>query len=239
MVKNTCHANLLTAEFERSGVNIENSIDLEYMNIVRESFPVGPLQCNCTILGDTDTGIGYVFDPGGDAERIMAVVESMGLKISGIIHTHAHLDHILAAGEIKRRTGAPVWLHRSDKTLWDTLEFQCKLFNIPYTPVPDPDHWIEDGEDLECGGCCIHTPGHTAGSTSFYFEDSRLLIAGDTLFQGSVGRTDFQGGNAAQLKKSIQQRIYKLDEAATVIPGHGPETTIGQEMRFNAYVRAY
>jgi len=209
------------------------------MNIVRESFPVGPLQCNCTILGDTDTGIGYVFDPGGDAERIMAVVESMGLKISGIIHTHAHLDHILAAGEIKRRTGAPVWLHRSDKTLWDTLEFQCKLFNIPYTPVPDPDHWIEDGEDLECGGCCIHTPGHTAGSTSFYFEDSRLLIAGDTLFQGSVGRTDFQGGNAAQLKKSIQQRIYKLDEAATVIPGHGPETTIGQEMRFNAYVRAY
>lgn len=209
------------------------------MNIVRESFPVGPLQCNCTILGDTDTGIGYVFDPGGDAERIMAVVESMGLKISGIIHTHAHLDHILAAGEIKRRTGAPVWLHRSDKTLWDTLEFQCKLFNIPYTPVPDPDHWIEDGEGLECGGCCIHTPGHTAGSTSFYFEDSRLLIAGDTLFQGSVGRTDFQGGNAAQLKKSIQQRIYKLDEAATVIPGHGPETTIGQEMRFNAYVRAY
>jgi hydroxyacylglutathione hydrolase len=208
------------------------------MNIVRKTFPVGPLQCNCTVMGDTESGIGYVFDPGGDADQIMATVESMGLKIIGIIHTHAHLDHILAAGEIQRQTGAPVWLHRSDKILWDSLGFQCKMFGIPYTPVPDPDHWIEDEQELECGGYCLHTPGHTPGSTSFYFEDSRLLIAGDTLFQGSVGRTDFEGGSAGVLKKSIQQRIYKLDETATVITGHGPETTIGQEMRHNAFVRA-
>jgi len=208
------------------------------MNIVRKTFPVGPLQCNCTVMGDTESAIGYVFDPGGDADQIMATVESMGLKIIGIIHTHAHLDHILAAGEIQRQTGAPVWLHRSDKILWDSLGFQCKMFGIPYTPVPDPDHWIEDEQELECGGYCLHTPGHTPGSTSFYFEDSRLLIAGDTLFQGSVGRTDFEGGSAGILKKSIQQRIYKLDETATVITGHGPETTIGQEMRHNAFVRA-
>ena len=208
------------------------------MNIVRKTFPVGPLQCNCTVMGDRETGIGYVFDPGGDANLIMATVESLGLKIIGIIHTHAHLDHILAAGEIQRQTGAPVWLHRSDKILWDSLGFQCKMFGIPYTPVPDPDHWIEDEQELECGGCCLHTPGHTPGSTSFYFEDSGLLIAGDTLFQGSVGRTDFEGGSANILKKSIQQRIYKLDETATVITGHGPETTIGQEMRYNAFVRA-
>lgn len=208
------------------------------MNIIRKTFPVGPLQCNCTILGDSESGIGYVFDPGGDAEHIMATVESMGLKIIGIIHTHAHLDHILAAGEIQRRTGAPVWLHRSDKILWDSLGFQCAMFNIPYVPVPDPDHWIEDEQELECGGSCIHTPGHTAGSTSFYFEDSRLLIAGDTLFQGSVGRTDLDGGSASELQRSIQQRLYKLDETATVITGHGPETTIGNEMRFNAFVRA-
>lgn len=208
------------------------------MNIVRKTFPVGPLQCNCTVMGDTESGIGYVFDPGGDADQIMATVESMGLKIIGIIHTHAHLDHILAAGEIQRQTGAPVWLHRSDKILWDSLGFQCKMFGIPYTPVPDPDHWIEDEQELECGGYCLHTPGHTPGSSSFYFEDSRLLIAGDTLFQGSVGRTDFEGGSAGLLKKSIQQRIYKLDETATVITGHGPETTIGQEMRHNAFVRA-
>lgn len=208
------------------------------MNIIRKTFPVGPLQCNCTIIGDSETGTGYVFDPGGDAQRIMATVESMGLKIIGIIHTHAHLDHILAAGEIQRQTGAPIWVHQSDKFLWDTVEIQCRMFGVPYTPVPDPDHWIEDEQTLECGGYCIHTPGHTPGSTSFYFETSRLLIAGDTLFQGSIGRTDFEGGDAGLLKKSIQQRIYKLDESSTVITGHGPETTIGQEMRFNAFVRA-
>ncbi len=208
------------------------------MNIIRKTFPVGPLQCNCTIIGDTETGIGYVFDPGGDADRIMATVKAMGLKIIGIIHTHAHLDHILAAGEINKKTGAPIWVHRSDMFLWDSVEMQCRMFGVPYTPVPSPDHWIEDEQDLECGGCCIHTPGHTPGSTSFYFEDSSLLIAGDTLFQGSIGRTDFEGGDSGLLIKSIQQRIYKLDETATVITGHGPETTIGQEMRFNAFVRA-
>lgn len=208
------------------------------MNIVRKSFPVGPLQCNCTVIGDTETGIGYVFDPGGDAARIMATVENLGLKIVGIIHTHAHLDHILAAGEIRKQTGAPVWLHRSDKNLWDSLEMQCRMWGVPYSPVGDPDHWIEDEQDLECGGNCIHTPGHTPGSTSFYFEGASLLIAGDTLFMGSVGRTDFPGGDMGQLKKSIQQKIYRLDESAVVVPGHGPETSIGREMRSNAFVRA-
>jgi hydroxyacylglutathione hydrolase len=223
----------LSVDFQRNSCNIRAN-----MNIVRKTFPVGPLQCNCTVIGDTETGIGYVFDPGGDAARIMATATELGIKIVGIIHTHAHLDHILAAGEIHKLTGAPIWLNRSDRFLWDTLELQCRMWGIPYSPVPDPDHWIEDEQDLECGGCCIHTPGHTPGSTSFYFEDSSLLIAGDTLFQGSVGRTDFEGGDAALLKKSIQQRIYKLDESAAVITGHGPETTIGQEMRFNAFVRA-
>jgi len=208
------------------------------MNIVRKSFPVGPLQCNCTVIGDTESGIGYVFDPGGDANRIMATVEALGLKIVGIIHTHAHLDHILAAGEIRQRTGAPVWLHRGDKSLWDSLEMQCRMWGVPYSPVGDPDHWIEDEQELECGGNCLHTPGHTQGSTSFYFEDASLLIAGDTLFMGSVGRTDFPGGDMGQLKKSIQQKLYRLDEAAVVVPGHGPETSIGREMRHNAFVRA-
>ncbi len=208
------------------------------MSTIRQSFPVGPLQCNCTVLGDSETGQGYVFDPGGDAQRIMDTVRSMGLKIIGIVHTHAHLDHFLAAGEIRAQTGAPIWLHKSDKFLWDTLEQQCQMFGIPFSPPPDPEHWIEDEEELECGGACIHTPGHTPGSTSFYFEESSLLIAGDTLFMGSVGRTDFAGGDAGQLKDSIQNRLYRLNEAAVVVPGHGPKTSIGQEMRFNAIVRA-
>ena len=207
------------------------------MDIVRKSFPAGPLQCNCTVIGDRITGVGYVFDPGGNPEQIMSVVRELGLKIAGLIHTHAHLDHILAAGEIHRQTGAPIWLHKSDRWLWDTLELQCRMWGVPYSPVPDPSHWIEHEQGLECGGSCIHTPGHTPGSTSFYFEDSSLLIAGDTLFLGSVGRTDFEGGDPGLLMKSIRQRIYTLDEAAVVVPGHGPETTIGREMRHNAFVR--
>ena len=208
------------------------------MNVVRKSFPVGPLQCNCTVIGDADRGIGYVFDPGGNPDVIMNTVQELGLKIIGLVHTHAHLDHILAAGEINKRTGAPIWLHKSDLWLWDSLEMQCRMWGIPYSPVPGPDHWIEDEQDLQCGCSCIHTPGHTPGSASFYFEGSSLLIAGDTLFLGSVGRTDFEGGDAGQLAKSIRERIYTLDEAAVVVPGHGPETTIGREMRHNAFVRA-
>lgn len=208
------------------------------MKIDRKTFPVGPLQCNCTIIGDTDTGIGYVFDPGGDAQYILSTVNAMGLNIVGIVHTHAHLDHILAAGVIHEATGAPIWLHRSDSFLWDSVETQCRMWGVPYSPLPDPHHWIEHEQELECGGCCIHTPGHTPGSSSFYFKDSSILVAGDTLFQGSVGRTDFEGGDAGLLKKSIQQRIYTLDDSATVITGHGPETSIGREMRFNAFVRA-
>jgi len=209
------------------------------MTIVRETLPVGPLQCNCTILGNTETGKGYVFDPGGDPEQIMAIVNHFELKIEALIHTHAHLDHFLAAGEIRRQTGAKVCLNQDDKFLWDNLEQQCLRFGVPYTPQPDPDHWLEHDEPLHCAeGRCIHTPGHTPGSMSFYFEKEKLLIAGDTLFLGSVGRTDLPGGNTAQLQESIQQRLYTLDEQAMVITGHGPATTIGDEMRFNAFVRA-
>jgi glyoxylase-like metal-dependent hydrolase (beta-lactamase superfamily II) len=135
------------------------------MKFVRKSFPVGPLQCNCTVLGDTETGMGYVFDPGGHPQRIMATVAELGLKIIGIVHTHAHLDHFLAAGDIRRMTGAPVWLHRSDQFLWDSLEQQCTSFGVPYIPQPDPDHWLEHEQALECGGVCIHTPGHRPGTT--------------------------------------------------------------------------
>ncbi len=209
------------------------------MRIVKESFPVGPLQCNCTVLGDTVTGDGYVFDPGGHPERIMAAVNQLGLSIRALVHTHAHLDHFLAAAEIKRQTGAKVYLHEGDRFLWDTLEDQCRFFGIPYEPAPAPDHWMAHEEELVCaGGTCIHTPGHTPGSMSFHFETENLLIAGDTLFMGSVGRTDLPGGSMNDLKTSIRERLYTLDEATTVIPGHGPATTIGNEMRHNAFVRA-
>ncbi|HIF19340.1 MAG TPA: MBL fold metallo-hydrolase, partial [Gammaproteobacteria bacterium] len=199
---------------------------------------VGPLQCNCTIIGNTSTGKGYLIDPGGDAERILETIETMNVSIEAIYHTHAHFDHFLASAEIKEKTGAPIFLNESDRFLWDTLEMQCSYFNIDFKPTPPPDFNIEDQQDLiHCAGVCIHTPGHTPGSVSFHFESEKLLIAGDTLFQGSVGRTDLPGGDFKMLKSSIQEKIYSLDESTVVVTGHGPQTSIKKEMESNLFIR--
>lgn len=207
--------------------------------LFRKTFPVGPLQCNCTLIGDSRSGKAIVVDPGGDADKILAELQANDLQLVAIYHTHAHLDHVLAAGELKRQTGAPIYLHDQDNFLWDMIEQQCQLFGVPYTPQPDPDAAIKDDQDLGCcGGVAIHTPGHTPGSTSFWFEEAKLLIAGDTLFRGSIGRTDLWGGDYGQIEKSIKQRLYTLDEEAVVVTGHGPDTTIGDEKCGNAIVRA-
>ncbi len=207
-------------------------------HIVR-TFPAGPLQCNCSIIGDPVTKKALVVDPGGDADKILALLTELDLKVVAIVHTHAHLDHILAAGEIKKATGAPIYLHKEDQFLWDILDQQCAMFGIPYSPIPDPDHYLRDDQDLDCcGGVAIHTPGHTPGSTSFWFEDSKTLIAGDTLFRGSIGRTDLWGGDFGAIEKSIRERLYALDDDADVITGHGPNTTIGLEKNTNMYVKA-
>nr|WP_272884341.1 MBL fold metallo-hydrolase [Stutzerimonas stutzeri] len=207
--------------------------------MISETFPVGPLQCNCTIIGDSLTGRAIVVDPGGDPQRILARIEALGLKVVSIVHTHAHLDHFLASGQIKERTGATLHLHKDDQFLWDSLEQQCALFGVPYTPVPAPDLWLVDDEALACGcGVALHTPGHTPGSMSFWFPETKLLLAGDTLFRRGIGRTDLWGGDYATIERSIRQRLYRLDEDAIVITGHGPQTRLGDEMRENPFVRA-
>ncbi len=206
---------------------------------VRKTFPVGPLQCNCTILGDNSTGKAVVIDPGGDADIIMNELETMGLQVVAIYHTHAHLDHILAAGEIKARTGAPIHLHQEDKFLWDMLEQQCQMFGVPYIPQPDPDQWLKDDQALDCcNGVALHTPGHSPGSTSFWFDDAKLLVAGDTLFRRSIGRTDLWGGDFGQIEKSIKERIFTLDDDAVVVTGHGPDTAVGEEKQENPFIRS-
>ncbi|MEH6470888.1 MAG: MBL fold metallo-hydrolase [Halopseudomonas sp.] len=221
---------------------LENSVPQQQTKkatLFRRTFPVGPLQCNCTLLGDTDSGKAIVIDPGGDADKILAELAAHNLQLVAIYHTHAHLDHVLAAGELKTKTGAPIYLHDQDNFLWDMIEQQCQMFGVPYTPQPDPDEAISDDQDLGCcGGVAIHTPGHTPGSTSFWFEDAKLLVAGDTLFRRSIGRTDLWGGDYAQIEKSIKERLYTLDEEAVVITGHGPDTTIGEEREENSVVRA-
>jgi glyoxylase-like metal-dependent hydrolase (beta-lactamase superfamily II) len=208
--------------------------------MIFRSFPVPPLGCNCSIIGDPATRKAIVVDPGGDSERILKEVEALGLAVAHIVHTHAHFDHFLASGQMKAATGAPLWLHKADQRLWDNLEMQCRLFGIPYAPVPPPDRWITDDEALSLGGItgvALHTPGHTPGSTCFHFQDAGMVIAGDTLFRESIGRTDLWGGDAQAIERSIKDRLYTLDEDTRVITGHGPETKIGHELRFNAFVR--
>ncbi len=208
--------------------------------MIFKTFPVGPLQCNCCIIGDPVSKRAIVVDPGGDAQKILAELGADELTLVSIIHTHAHLDHILAAGELKAATGAPIHLHKDDKMLWDMVEQQCQVFGIPVPsePLPGPDFWLQDDEALACcGGVTLHTPGHTPGSMSFWFEEHNLLVAGDTLFKQSIGRTDLPGGSFAQIEKSIQQRLYTLDEDAVVITGHGPSTTIGEEKQSNPFIR--
>ena len=210
-------------------------------DIILETIPVGPLQCNCTILGDLVSRKAIVVDPGGDSEILLERLVELNLQVERIIHTHAHLDHFLASGKMKEATGAKLALHREDLFLWDMLEDQCRMFGIPFEPPPPPDQWLENEEEIDLNdlqGKALHTPGHTPGSMCFLFESQKLLIAGDTLFQGSIGRTDLWGGDFKKIEKSIQEKLYTLDEETSVITGHGESTSIGHEMRANSIVRA-
>ncbi len=209
--------------------------------LIVESMPVGHLQCNCTILGDPVSGKAVIVDPGGDAEKLLERLKELNLELDRIIHTHAHLDHFLASGKMKESTGANLALHKEDQFLWDMLEEQCRLFGVPFEPIPPPDQWLQHEEEIDLKqfkGKALHTPGHTPGSMCFHFESQKLLVAGDTLFQGSIGRTDLWGGDYHQIEKSIKEKIYQLDEETTVITGHGASTSIGQEMRYNSFVKA-
>jgi hydroxyacylglutathione hydrolase len=209
--------------------------------LIVETLPVGHMKCNCTILGDPVSRKAIVVDPGGEAEMLIERLLELDLQVERIIHTHAHLDHFLASGKMKEATGAKLALHRDDLFLWNMLEDQCRMFGIPFEKPPPPDQWLEHEEEIEVKGVqlkALHTPGHTPGSMCFLFEKQKLLIAGDTLFQGSIGRTDLWGGDYQKIEKSIQEKLYTLDEDTAVITGHGESTSIGHEMRSNSFVRA-
>lgn len=207
--------------------------------MIRRTFPVPPLGCNCSIIGDPVTKQAFVVDPGGAHERILQEVRTLGLTVVSILHTHAHLDHFLAAGEMKKATGAPLCLHPDDRRLWDILEVQCRMFGVPYVPVPPPDYWLKDEEKLMLGGVeavALHTPGHTPGSMCFHFAAEKVLLAGDTLFRGGIGRTDLWGGDYEAIERSIRERLYTLDDMTQVVAGHGPDTQVGFEKEYNPFV---
>jgi glyoxylase-like metal-dependent hydrolase (beta-lactamase superfamily II) len=209
--------------------------------MIRKTFSVPPLGCNCSIIGDPVTKRAIVVDPGGAPERILREAQDMGLTVVSVLHTHAHFDHCLASGEIRKATGATLCLHPDDRELWRMLDVQCRVFGVPYVPVPPPDYWLQDEEKIIVGGLeglALHTPGHTPGSMSFHFPAEKLLLAGDTLFRGGIGRTDLWGGDFDAIERSIRERLYTLDETTRVITGHGPDTEIGLERESNPFVRA-
>lgn len=209
--------------------------------LIRKTFSVPPLGCNCSILGDPVTKQAIVIDPGGAPERILHEVRQLGLTVTHVVHTHAHFDHFLASGEIKKTTGATLCLHPDDLELWKMLEVQCRMFGVPYVSVPLPEHWLADEEKLHVGeieAIALHTPGHTPGSLSLYVPAEQLVLAGDTLFRGSIGRTDLWGGDFDAIEQSIRERLYNLADTTVVVTGHGPETAIGLEKETNQFVRA-
>lgn len=209
--------------------------------LIRKTFSVPPLGCNCSILGDPATKEAIVVDPGGAHERILHEIRQLGLTVTHIVHTHAHFDHFLASGEIKKATGATLCLHPDDLDLWKMLEVQCSMFGVPYVSVPLPEHWLTDEEKLHVGGIeaiALHTPGHTPGSLSLHVPAEQLVLAGDTLFRGSIGRTDLWGGDFDAIEQSIRERLYNLGDTTVVVTGHGPETAIGLERETNQFVRA-
>ena len=207
--------------------------------MLRETFPVGRLQCNCTIVGDPVTGQAIVVDPGGDGPLILGKLRAMGLKtVTAVIHTHAHIDHVGATAELCDVFGAPAFLHDEDTPLYGTLQVQAYMLGIeePRSIEMRP---LADGQEHRAGDCSLgvmHTPGHTMGSCSFVLQQAGLLLSGDTLFRRGVGRTDL-GGDWDILVKTVKERLFTLSDDTVVIPGHGPFTTVGEERRLNPFIR--
>ncbi len=202
--------------------------------------PVTPFQQNCTLLWCEDTREVAIVDPGGEPDRILALIDSLKLSPHSILLTHGHLDHVGAAGDLKARLGLPiVGPHREDAFWIDALPSQCQMFGMPPVTPFQPDRWLDDGDRVQVGNQqleVIRCPGHTPGHVVFYHADGHLAQVGDVLFQGSIGRTDFPRGNHRQLIDCIQGRLFPLGDEVRFIPGHGPMSTFGDERRHNPFV---
>jgi hydroxyacylglutathione hydrolase len=219
---------------------VVNSLGLsENQGMIHKILPVGPLQCNCSIIGDETTHEAMVIDPGDDIEDILAVIHQHKLDVKQIVITHAHIDHVGGAMKLRALTGAPILLNQNDYALLKMLDVQATWLGMAAPDEVAIEASIGDGESLQAGSLTanvIHTPGHTEGSVCLYFPAEKLLIAGDTLFARSIGRTDLPGGSFEKIMRSLHDRVLTLPDDTVVIPGHGPRTTIGEEREENPFL---
>jgi hydroxyacylglutathione hydrolase len=230
----------------------------EREQLIHEILPVGMLHCNCHIVGDAKTREAIVIDPGDDAARILEVINRHRLKVVAIVVTHTHIDHVIGLSRVRKATGAPVYVHGDDLELYRHLDKQAEWLGWKTPEETQIDQAVRDGDAIRWGGCqarVIHTPGHTPGSICLYLPlDTSLLtlnaasqqaaspgdgvlFAGDTLFAGSIGRTDLWGGSFPAIIRSLKAKLLQLPDGTVVYPGHGEATTIGRERETNPFLR--
>ena len=207
--------------------------------MIHEIIPVGPLQCNCSVVGDESSREAIVIDPGDEISAIINILEKHKLTVKQIVVTHAHIDHVGGAMKLKQATGAPILLNENDGALLAMLDVQASWLGMRPPGDVAIDQSVAEGDVIKAGSLqahVLHTPGHTEGSICLMFAPQKLLIAGDTLFAGSIGRTDLPGGNYKKIIDSLKGKLLSLPDETLVIPGHGPQTTIGRERGSNPFL---
>jgi hydroxyacylglutathione hydrolase len=208
--------------------------------MIHKIFPVGPLQCNCSVIGDEKTHEAMVIDPGDQIDGILDILRQEKLTLKQIVITHAHIDHVGGAMKLKAATGAPILMNQNDHALLKMLDVQAAWVGMRPPGDVQVDETISQGSVLKIGKISsnvIHTPGHTEGSICVYFPAEKKLIAGDTLFAGSIGRTDLPGGSMDKIMRSLHTQVLALPDETEVVPGHGPSTTIGEERETNPFLQ--
>lgn len=209
-------------------------------DIIIEFLTVGAFQTNVYVVGCPETGEGAIIDAGGDAPGLLKKAAHHKLKITKILQTHAHIDHVGALTDIKAETAAPIYIHKNEIPLYEAAPMQAKMYGLPLKALPQIDEFIEEQDVISVGNLqarVLLLPGHSPGSVAFYFEAQNTLFSGDVLFANSIGRTDLPGGSVTDIKKSLN-RLKQLPGNTQVLSGHGPQTTIARELVANPYLRA-